>query len=326
MDDVKLPLPAQPSKFIDQLRTFIRTDGKAYATEQTYVQWIRSFIFFHQKKHPREMGTKEVEAYLTHLAVQRNASVNTQKTVLNSLVYLYSRFLNQPLDELDFRHAKKPTRVPTVFSHEQAIAVINQLKKPYKDIANLMYGSGLRISEAIRLRVKDIDFQMGYILVRNGKGAKDRTTLLPKSCILVLQKQIVIVDKLLSLDFENGVGPVYMPHILQTKYPKAGRSLAWQFIFPSVKTSIDPRSQVERRHHINKASVQHHVKLAIRSANIHKQAGCHTFRHSFATRLLQQKYDLRQIQTLMGHSDIRTTEVYLHVLEDLGDTIKSPID
>lgn len=193
-------------------------------------------------------------------------------------------------------------------------------------MANLMYGSGLRVSEVIRLRVKDIDFQMGYILVRNGKGAKDRTTLLPKSCILVLQKQILVVDKLLSLDIENGIGAVFMPNMLQDKYPKAGRSLSWQFIFPSVKTSIDPRSGIERRHHINKASVQTHVKLAIRAANIHKLAGSHTFRHSFATRLLQQKYDLRQIQTLLGHSDIRTTEVYLHVLEELGDAIKSPID
>ncbi len=326
MEGVKVPVPAQPQKFFDQFRAFIRLDGKSYATENTYVHWVRQYILFHRKRHPNSMGKDEVTSFLSHLSLTQNAAPNTQKTALNALMFLYNRFLQQPIETLDFHYAKKPTRTPVVFTHQEAMAVIRQMGMPYQLMAKLMYGSGLRISEVLRLRVKDVDFGMGYIVVRDGKGFKDRTTLLPESVISELQQQITKVETLLKEDSKNGVGPVYLPHLLEKKYPNAGRSLAWQFVFPSDSISQDPRANVKRRHHIFTTSLQTHVKKAIKSSRINKQASCHTFRHSFATRLLQAKYDLKQIQTLMGHSDIRTTEIYLHVLEDLGDKVKSPLD
>lgn len=326
MEDVKVPIPAKPLKLIDQFRAFIRLDGKSYATENTYVYWVKQYILFNDKTHPSQLGAGEVTDFLTHLALKMNTSPNTQKTALNALMFLYNRFLKRPIDKLDFQYAKKPVRTPTVFTHQEAVEVINNLDMPYQLMAKLMYGSGLRISEALRLRVKDIDFGMGYIIVRDGKGAKDRTTLLPKSTITDLKNQIILVAKLLDFDIHRGVGPVYMPHLLERKYPDAGRSLAWQFVFPSDNISQDPRVNVMRRHHLYSTTLQGHVKKAIKAARINKLASCHTFRHSFATRLLQAKYDLKQIQTLMGHSDIRTTEIYLHVLDELGDKVKSPLD
>jgi len=272
------------------------------------------------------MGARHIEAYLTHLALTANNAPNTQKTALNAIMFLYNRFLKQPVEALNFKYAKKPQRIPTVFSHEEAMSVINQMDMPYKLMAQLMYGAGLRISEALRLRVKDVDFAMGYLVVRDGKGAKDRTTLLPKSLINDLKNQVFVVSKLLAFDQAREIGPVYLPHALELKYPQAGRSLEWQFLFPSDVVAKDPRANVIRRHHLYSGTLQAHVKGAVKAARVFKQASCHTFRHSFATRLLQSKYDLKQIQTLMGHSDLRTTEIYLHVLDDLGDKVKSPID
>ncbi len=326
MDDIKVPIPNKPSKFLDQLREHIRANGKAYATEITYISWVKQYIIYHNKKHPNELDSKHVEEYLTYLNVQGGASVNTQKTALNALVYLYNHFLNQPLKQLNFRYSRKPTRIPTVFTHDEAIEVINCLDENFQLMGKLMYGCGLRISEVVRLRIKDIDFNMRYIVIRDGKGSKDRTTLLPKSIIDSLKKQIVVVEKLLAFDKAKGTGPVYLPNMLGKKYPQAGHSINWQYLFPSHNTSVDPRSNIVRRHHIYRGTIQRQVKIAINAAKIRKQASCHTFRHSFATRLLQNKYDLRQIQTLMGHSDIRTTEIYLHVIEELGDHVVSPID
>ena len=326
MEGVKVPVPGQPTKFIDQFRAFIRLDGKSYATENTYVYWVRQYILFNQKRHPSAMGRNEVGAFLGHLSLVQNASPNTQKTALNALIFLYNRFLQKPIDELDFQYAKKAKRTPVVFSHQEAMSVIRALKMPYQLMAKLMYGSGLRISEVLRLRVKDVDFNMGYIIIRDGKGNKDRTTLLPESTIADLKLQTTVVENLLAEDTKRGLGPVYLPHLLEKKYPQAGRSLGWQYMFPSDTISQDPRANIKRRQHLFTTTLQSHVKRAIKEARIHKQASCHTFRHSFATRLLQAKYDLKQIQTLMGHSDIRTTEIYLHVLDDLGDKVKSPLD
>ena len=326
MDDIKVPIPHKPSRFLDQLREHIRADGKAYATEITYINWVKQYILYHDKKHPKELESRHIEEYLTYLNVQGGASANTQKTALNALIYLYNRFLNQPVQQLNFRYSRKPTRIPTVFTHDEAIEVISCLEVDFQLMGKLMYGCGLRISEVVRLRVKDIDFNMRYIIIRDGKGSKDRTTLLPKSIIDSLKKQIFVVEKLLELDNAKGVGPVYLPNMLGKKYPRAGHSIDWQYLFPSHNTSADPRSNIVRRHHIHRGTIQRQVKIAINAAKIRKHASCHTFRHSFATRLLQNKYDLRQIQTLMGHSDIRTTEIYLHVIEELGDHVKSPID
>ncbi len=326
MENVKIPLPANPVKFLDQFRAFIRLDGKSYATENTYVYWVHQYILFHGKEHPAKLSHIEVAAYLSHLAIAGNASPNTQKTALNAIMFLYNRFLKQPIEKLDFHYAKKPQRIPTVFTHAEAIAIIDSLVMPYKLMAQLMYGCGLRISEVLRLRVKDVDFGMGYIVVRDGKGAKDRTTLLPKSLITDLKNQVLIVSKLLAFDQARKVGPVYMPNALEKKYPSAGHELAWQYMFPSDNISKDPRVNVMRRHHLYSGTLQSHVKDALRKARVFKQASCHTFRHSFATRLLQAKYDLKQIQTLLGHTDIRTTEIYLHVLDELGDKVVSPLD
>jgi integron integrase len=326
MKDVKIPLPISPQRFFDQFRTFMRAGGKSYSTENTYAYWVKQFILYHKKKHPSVLNANDISDYLTHLSLHANASPNTQKTALNALMFLYNRFFNKPIEKLNFRYSRQTQRTPTVFTHEEAMSVIENLYPPYKIMAQLMYGSGLRISEALRLRVKDVDFSMGYITIRDGKGFKDRTTLLPKSVIQDLQQQVRIVEKLLELDKTRGVGGVYMPHRLEKKYPTAGHSLAWQFLFPSVSIAKDPRENIMRRHHIFSTTLQSHVKRAIKKACIHKQASCHTFRHSFATRLLQAKYDLKQIQTLMGHTDIRTTEIYLHVLDDLGDKVKSPLD
>ncbi|EIK43142.1 integron integrase [Cellvibrio sp. BR] len=326
MEDVRIPLPASPTKFLDQFRVFIRTDGKSYSTENTYVYWVKQFILFNNKAHPQSLGNQEVEAFLTHLSVAKDASPNTQKLALNALMFLYNRFLNTPIEQLNFKYAKKPIRTPTVFTHEEAMSVIDCMVMPYKLLAQLMYGCGLRVSEALRLRVKDVDFAMGYIVIRDGKGFKDRTTLLPKSIISDLKKQIDIVQNLLEYDKTCGIAGVYMPNMLEKKYPSAGHSLGWQFLFPGNEPSKDPRTNLIRRHHIYPTTIQSHVKHAIKKVSIHKHASCHTFRHSFATRLLQAKYDLKQIQTLMGHTDIRTTEIYLHVLDELGDRVKSPLD
>lgn len=215
---------------------------------------------------------------------------------------------------------------PTVFTHDEALNIISNMSMPYMLMAQLMYGGGLRVSEVLRLRVKDINFAMGYIVIRDGKGFKDRTTLLPKSIIPDFQEQVKIVESLLKFDKASGVGGVYMPHLLEKKYPSTGSSLGWQYLFPNPALSRVPRNDIIRRHHIYSITIQVHVKQAIKKSRIHKHASCHTFRHSFATHLLQAKYDLKQIQTLIGHSDIRTTEIYLHVLDELGEKVKSPID
>jgi integron integrase len=326
MENVKTPLPRNPTKLLDQFRTFIRLDGKSYSTENTYVYWVHQYILFHRKTHPAKLGANHIAAYLSHLALVLNTAPNTQKTALNAIMFLYNRFLKKPIEKLEFQYAKKPQRTPTVFHHSEAMAIIDCLVMPYKLMVQLMYGSGLRISEVLRLRVKDVDFKMGYVIVRDGKGAKDRTTLLPKSLIGDLKNQVLIVSKLLEFDKARDVGPVYLPNLLEKKYPFSGRALEWQYLFPSENIAKDPRVNVWRRHHIYSGTLQAHVKDAIKEARVFKQTSCHTFRHSFATRLLQAKYDLKQIQTLMGHADIRTTEIYLHVLDNLGDKVTSPLD
>jgi len=326
MDGVPPPIPLQPTRLLDQVRLFLRKTGKSYATEKTYLYWIKYFIRFCDKSHPKDRGAEDVTEFLTYLSTQRQVSVNTQKTALNALVFLYNQFLNKPLADLSFRYAKRPPRIPTVFSHEEAKSVIDELQSTSQLIAQLFYGSGLRISEAVRLRIKDVDLAMNYIVVRDGKGNKDRTTLLPKSLTSKIKKQINRVNTQHQKDLEMNVGAVYLPNALARKYPNYAKELGWQYLFPSTSLSVDPRAEVERRHHIHRRTVQRQVHHAIRKAGIHKQASCHTFRHSFATRLLQKGYDLRKIQQLMGHSDIKTTEIYLHVLEDIGGWVVSPMD
>ena len=326
MQDIPTPLPAQPERFVDKLRFFIRKKGLAYKTEQTYVSWILRYIRFHNKQHPSTLSEAHVEMYLDHLGVQLNAAKNTQRTALNALIFLYREFLGVELKDLSFAHAKKPRKLPVVFSHNEAIRVIAELRGSYKLMAQLMFGSGLRISECIRLRVKDIDFDMGVLIVHNGKGSKDRSTLLPEVLHPALKKQIDMVRLIHERDIEDGVGEVYMPDRLAYKYPGSASSLEWKYVFPSSHYSIDPRSDKKRRHHIMDRSVQRAVKDAITEAGIHKHANCHTFRHSFATSLLQQGYDLRTIQKLLGHANLETTEIYTHVLGKGVNGVISPLE
>ena len=324
--DIPTPIPAQPTRFLDQLRSFIRARGLAYRTEKTYLFWIKRYIRFHQRRHPSSMGSVEVETFLNHLVVQRNVALATQRVALNALVFLYREFLAMPLEGLKFEGARKPARLPTVFSPEEAKRVIDELEGPARLVAMMLYGSGLRINEALRMRIKDVDFGMQQLVVRHGKGSKDRITLLPDRLIAPLQRQVAVATHQHQADLAAGYGAVYLPAALARKYPHAETETGWQYLFPAQNLSVDPRSGIRRRHHLLDRTVQKHFRGAIRAAGIRKQAGSHTFRHSFATRLLEAGYDLRTIQKLLGHTDVRTTEIYTHVVRKGGFGVRSPVD
>jgi len=326
VNDIPVRVPDKPSRFLDQLRAFIRTEGLAYKTEQTYIQWVRRFILFHNKRHPETMGKIEVKAFLDHLVLSRHVAVNTQKTALNALVFLYKRFIGKDITNIGMVGASRGRRIPVVFSHKEACEIIDQMAGVYKLAVQLLYGSGLRVSEALRLRVQDIDFSMSVVVVRDGKGQKDRRTLLPQGLINTLEEQIEYVRNLHRFDLGNGHGNVYLPHALAKKYPNAERELGWQYLFPAEKVALDPRSRIIRRHHMANNTLQRKVKQAVKRCDIVKKCSCHTFRHSFATRLLEAGYDIRTIQELLGHSDVSTTEIYTHVLNRGGRGVISPLD
>lgn len=326
MDDVRAPLPTKPVRFFDQLREHMRARNLAYKTEKSYCYWIADFIRFSGKIHPELLGAPEVDAYLSHLAVRRNFSINSQKTALNAVVYLYHRFLNKELGQLSFASSSKQRRLPTVFSHGEAMAVIGELSGMFRVMASLMYGSGLRVMETVRLRIQDVDFGNGCIIVRESKGLKWRRTLLPDSLVASLKayRDLALVQH--QADLAAGCGEVYLPHALGKKYPGAGKEPAWQYIFPAAEPSEDPRSGIMRRHHIGEQAVQRQVKKALKKSGIYKKAGCHTFRHSFATNLLRAGVDIRNIQEMMGHSDLSTTQIYTHVVGIQERGVVSPLD
>jgi len=298
----------------------------AYSTEKTYVHWIRSFVRFHGNRHPRDLGAPDVDRYLSWLAVNRGVSPGTQAIALNALVFLYHQCLEVELGKLDFRRPKPRRRVPQVLTHEEAMAILSLLSGPASLIMRLIYGSGLRVMECCRLRVKDVDFGMHELLIRDGKGNKDRRTLLPKSLVADLRGQVRRVRRLLIYDQSCGVGNVYMPYALFRKFPNAGRELFWQFVFPATAPAVDRATGELRRHHIHVSAVRRRLTLAVKESGISKRVTTHTFRHSFATRLLERGYDLRTIQELLGHSDVSTTEIYTHVLNRGGRGVVSPID
>ena len=327
MDDIRHRIPESHSgRFIQRLRLHMRNEGLAYRTEQTYVHWIKRFIHFYKLRHPEEMGVVEIERFLSALAINRDCSINTQRVALNSLVYLYKRFLERDTDLLNFKPAQRPRRLPTVYSRSEIKAVLEHLDGIYRLQVDLMYGSGLRSAELLSLRVKDIDFGSNNIYVRGGKGNKDRTTMLPQGLIPALRQQIQRVALLHEQDCLDGYGEVYLPDALSRKYPSAARELGWQYLFPSSGVAIDPRSGVKRRHHMHPSTLTKHVRLAVRKAGVHKPARIHAFRHSFATHLLESGYDLRTIQELLGHADINTTEIYTHVVNRGGKGVLSPSD
>ena len=327
MDDIPLHIDHLSERFIDRLRIFIRSRNLAWATEKTYVAWVLQFIRFHNKKHPDEMGANEIESFLNYLVVQRYCSKSTQRTALNALVFLFKKFLNrEDLGKLNYVSSKKNRKIPTVFTHKEAIFVIAHLQGKPKLMVQLMYGTGMRISELIRLRIKDIDFGMSQIIIMDGKGGKDRITLLPEKLIPQLKNQITLVSALHKQDLQDGFGEVYLPNALSRKFVNAPKELKWQYLFPANNISTDPRSKIKRRHHINKTTLGKHVSLAIRESEINKKASSHTFRHTFATQLLLKGYDIRTVQQLLGHSDVSTTEIYTHVVKQGNAGVKSPID
>lgn len=299
--DIRPSLPSQPTRFMDQLRAFIRSKQMAYTTEKSYCRWIADYIRFHRMQHPKDLDDQAIDEYLSHLVLQRNLAINTQKSALNAIVFVYTQFLKLTVGKLDFVPSNRPRTIPTVFSHQEAVAVINALTGRYQLMARILYGSGLRISEGCRLRIQDVDFGNNCIVVRDGKGLKWRRTLLPESIKPALEEQIESALVIHRQDLSNGLGAVYLPHSLDKKYPNAAKSPAWQYIFPAQKRSLDPRSNIVRRHHISDQQVQRQVREAIDQARIYKKAGCHTFRHSFATQLLRAGTDIRSIQEMMGH-------------------------
>jgi integron integrase len=320
-------MTTQPPKLLDQVRHILRTKHYAIRTEEAYIYWVRRFILFHHKQHPQTMSSPEIEAFLTALAVEGQVSAATQNQALSALLFLYRQVLRQELSgPIDAVRAKKSQRLPTVLSRSEINRLLEQLTEPHQLMAQLMYGSGLRLMETMRLRVKDVDFEQHQIIVRDGKGGKDRDTLLPDSLIPLLQRQLRYAKALHHNDLERGYGQIYLPFALERKYPNAGREWVWQYLFPSHKLSADPRTRQVRRHHLDETGVQKVVSAAARVAGIPKPVGCHTLRHTFATHLLEAGYDSRTIQELLGHKSLQTTMIYTHVIKRGGLAVRSPLD
>ncbi len=360
-------------KLLDQARELLRAKHYSYRTEQTYIDWIRRYIRFHNPRinlgeltrHPRDMGAPEIQAFLLHLANDRSVSASTQNQALSAILFLYREVLHKDIEPILLSTAKRPQRLPTVLTRQEALQIIGHMTGVYKLMAQLLYGSGLRLMECLRLRIKDIDFDYRTITVRDGKGEKDRIVPLPETVIPDLRRQIERVRLLHEEDLAAGHGEVYLPYALAEKYPNAARELAWQYLFPASQLSRDPRPpsaggrlpvpppftkaqiiasptstpqlanmqtfqpinvQPLRRHHLDPSALQRAIKTAVRRSGIAKRVTAHTFRHSFATHLLQAGYDIRTVQELLGHKDVRTTMIYTHVLQRGGLAVRSPLD
>jgi integron integrase len=292
-----------------------------------YVGWIKRFIFANQRRHPREMGGREVEAFLSHLAVRDNVASSTQNQALSALLFLYREVLKQELPWMEgVVRAKRPLRVPTVLSVAEVRSLLGAMDGRAWLMASLIYGTGMRLMECLRLRVKDVDFARGELTVREGKGARDRRTVLPTSLVPLLEREIARVRALHAADLAEGFGRVWLPHALDRKYRNAATELGWQYVFPSERRSVDPRDGAERRHHLDDQLLARGIKLAARRIGLAKPVSAHTLRHSFATHLLEAGYDIRTIQELLGHKDVATTQIYTHVLNRTGSGVLSPLD
>jgi integron integrase len=329
--DSRIPAERPPSKdeprLLDRVRREIRVRHYSIRTESSYVDWIRRFIIFNDKRHPSELGASEVMAFLTYLAVERAVAPSTQAQAKSALLFLYRVVLNTALPWLDeVVAASSPRRLPVVLTVPEVRSVLEQMNGSVGLVCALLYGTGMRLIEGLRVRVKDVEFSRREILVRNGKGGKDRVTVLPENLIAPLQEQIAKARALHQRDLSQGFGAVWLPGALDAKYPGAPKQWGWQWIFPSATRSADPRTGKVHRHHLNEASVQKAMSLAAKRAGIVKPCSPHILRHSFATHLLQSGYDIRTVQELLGHSDVSTTMIYTHVLNRGGRGVRSPLD
>lgn len=316
-----------PPRLLDQVQERIRLKHYSIRTEQSYLDWIKRFIHFHDLRHPLEMGAEEVESFLTNLAVERMVSASTQSQALAAILFLYKEVLGLDLPWLDNVTRAKPTRrLPVVLTREEIRSLLARMDGVHRLMASVQYGTGMRLMEMVRLRVKDVDFGRKEIVVREGKGNKDRVTMLPQSVADELRRHLADVRVIHRQDCANGHGEVYLPHALERKYPSAAKEFAWAYVFPARDVSVDPRSGLIRRHHIDEQSYQRAIKLAVRAAGINKPASTHALRHSFATHLLEAGSDIRTVQELLGHSDVKTTQIYTHVLNRGGLGVRSPLD
>ena len=319
-------MDAKP-KLLTIVRDKIRAKHYSYRTEHSYIGWIRRFILFNDKRHPIDMGAAEVERFLTHLAIERHVSAPTQNQALAAILFLYRHVLEQELPWLEnVVRARRSDHLPVVLGRREVHALLGQLEPPFHLVAQLLYGSGLRLMEVLRLRVKDIDFEYSQIVVRDGKGKKDRVTILPDAVAATLQTHLRYVRAQHNWAVQHGYGGVDLPHALEQKYSGATTDWGWQYVFPASRPCRDPRSGACRRHHIHETTVQRAVRVAARRVGLTKPIGPHTLRHCFATHLLERGYDIRTVQELMGHADVRTTQIYTHVMKKGAGAVKSPLD
>jgi integron integrase len=317
----------QSPKLLDQMRESMRARHYRPRTEETYCQWVRRYILFHQKQHPKDMGEPEINTFLTYLAVNEKVSASTQNQALSAILYLYRQVIGREVGDLDeVIRARKPKRLPVVMTREEVKSVLDKLNNDKWAMASLLYGSGLRLMECLRLRVQDLDFSNREILVRDGKGGKDRRTMLPQSLTPVLREHLTHVKKIHEKDLADGWGRVLLPDALERKYPNAPAEWRWQWVFPQENRWKNRVTGEEGRHHIHETILQRAVREAVARAGVVKRVGCHTFRHCFATHLLEAGYDIRTIQELLGHKDVSTTMIYTHVLNKGGKGVKSPMD
>jgi integron integrase len=314
-------------KLLDRVRAALRTRHYSLRTEESYVAWVKRFVVFHGKRHPDAMGEREINAFLSSLATDGRVAASTQNQALSALLFLYRHVLEKPFPEMTaLVRARRPARLPVVLTRDEVRRVLARLGGEPRLVATLLYGSGLRLMEALRLRVKDLDLSRNEILVRDGKGQKDRVTMLPAALKPDLAAYLRTVRARHDTELARGGGDVHLPDALRIKYPGAAKSWAWQYVFPADRESADPRSGEIRRHHLPETAVQRAVKRAVADAGVAKLASCHTLRHSFATHLLESGYDIRTIQELLGHRDVATTMIYTHVLNTGGRGVRSPLD
>ncbi len=319
--------PQKNKKLMDQVSDALRTKHYSYRTEQTYKDWIKRYILYHHKRHPKDMAETEIRAFITHLTSDRKVAASTSNQALSAILFLYRTVLQIDITlPPDLSNAARPKRLPTVLTHAEAIKIIDNMRGIPRTMTKILYGSGLRLTECLRLRIKDIDFDNRQIIVRGGKGDNDRLTILPQSLIPELKHILQDVKAIHQKDLAEGYGETLLPNALSQKYTAASKELKWQYLFPASQRSIDPLTGQTRRHHLDETVLQKAIRKAAQQAKINKPVSPHTFRHSFATHLLQNGYDIRTVQELLGHKDVKTTMIYTHVLQRGGMAVKSPLD